>query len=187
MDTNDRFIDIAKREEIGGSADGQIEPVCKFGPGGDYVSFWPSKPGRYGQSGLTRLLNKLAQLIAAPPSSLTRDTLVRATSPPVPGRASHQPTDRHIVRQKEELENAVTRRDCLKPTDPTSTPTITSNSLFSGQPVLFPNHSGARPGAVHKPKHRIRAYRRAAKKAPALRLPRQGSLFEAHFSSARTA
>ncbi|UCE99569.1 MAG: hypothetical protein JSV82_00405 [Planctomycetota bacterium] len=22
----------------------QIEPVCKFGPGGDFVSFWPDEP-----------------------------------------------------------------------------------------------------------------------------------------------
>lgn len=22
----------------------QIEPVCKFGPGGDFVSFWPAEP-----------------------------------------------------------------------------------------------------------------------------------------------
>jgi hypothetical protein len=25
--------------------DERIEPVCKFGPGGDYVSFWP--PGSF--------------------------------------------------------------------------------------------------------------------------------------------
>jgi len=23
----------------------QVEPVCKFGPGGDFVSFWPDEPG----------------------------------------------------------------------------------------------------------------------------------------------
>ncbi|MHC4159010.1 MAG: hypothetical protein ACYSSO_08015 [Planctomycetota bacterium] len=32
--------------EIGGKMDGhnQVEPVCKFGPGGDFVSFWPDEP-----------------------------------------------------------------------------------------------------------------------------------------------
>jgi hypothetical protein len=46
----------------------QIGPVCRFGPGGDYVTIWPAVsagPAEQPQNALTGVLNVLAGLIDA--------------------------------------------------------------------------------------------------------------------------
>jgi len=167
---------------MSGDRDKQFEPVCKFGPGGQFVSFWPADPAEHSQrchSSLTHLLNKLARLIAAPLAPKAGGTLSQVS-------AAHHDEPR-ILRSKEEFENAVKDTGSRKPPDAPKTTIIKSDSLFSGEPMLLPNDSGTRERIRHKPKHRVRTYRRAAKKRPAPGVPGQGSLFETHFKSARTA
>ncbi|GAH28442.1 unnamed protein product, partial [marine sediment metagenome] len=46
--------------------DNQIEPVCKFGPGGDFVSVWPGEAQQSRQpltNRLAKLLTSLSQII----------------------------------------------------------------------------------------------------------------------------
>jgi hypothetical protein len=63
----------------------------------------------------------------------------------------------------------------------------TSGRAFSAEPMLFPDPGGNGVRIKHKPKHRIRAYRRVAKKGSTVRFAEQGSLFESQYRSAKTA
>jgi len=145
--------------------DNQIEPVCKFGPGGDFVSVWPGEPQQSRQPStnrLTKLLTSLSEMI----STLLGSELNTAS--------------------KENLEYAVESKADKSAYSP-STTVIKSDSLISGEPILFADDRRISVRAGHKPKHRIRAYRRAAKKRSALSFGGQGSLFETNFKSARIA
>ena len=144
----------------------QTEPVCKFGPGGDFVSVWPPQSSELPQpssNSLTKLLTSLREIIAA---SLGSDF---NTAP------------------KESLEYAVENNKAHKPAYPPTTAAAKSDLLLSGQPMLFPDHCRISLRTDHKPKHHIRASHRTAKKRPPLCLSGQGSLFEPDRKSAKTA
>ena len=106
----------------------QVEPVCKFGPGGDFVSFWPCEPGD-----------------------------VQAPTEPI----------------------SVRKANIRYP--------VKSGSDICSQALLFSDDGWVKLRTGHKPKARIRAYRRIANKRPTLNPVGQGSLFEADFKGAKTA
>jgi hypothetical protein len=137
--------------------DKQIEPVCRFGPGGDFVSAWPPQPQPPKKQPVT-LLGRLNEIIT---------TLLGSVS-------------------KENLEYVV-ESSVGKPAYSSPTAAIKSDSRFSGRPLLFPDDCRIGLAAGHKPKHHIRAYRRTAKKRPVISFASHGSLFETNFKSAKTA
>jgi len=102
----------------------QIGPVCKFGPGGDFVSIWPERFAGLYQPG-----------------------------PAYTGVAAGDEGDGRLP----------------------------------AQPMLFADDFRTAGANQHKPKRRIRAYRRAAKKKVHLEFSRQGSLFAADAHCAKTA
>jgi hypothetical protein len=109
----------------------QTEPVCKFGPGGDFVSFWPA--------------------------------------------------------EKEREEYAAKNGGFEEPSHPAPDSTIKGDSQFSGEPMLFADDWRVGAAVRHKPKHGIRAHHRTATKRATVQFPRQGSLFNANFKSAKSA
>ena len=123
----------------------QIEPVCRFGPGGDFISVWPSEPQRFSLA------------------------------------------SKNIPFRKEILEYTAGTTRANGPAYPAPATVIKGDSLFPDEPMLFTDDWRVGLRAGHKPKHHIRAYRRAVKKRPALVLAGQGSLFDANFKSAKTA
>jgi len=132
----------------------QIEPVCRFGPGGDFVSVWPpqaSQPPQSSKKRLAKLLSSLNEIITALPGSDFNTT------------------------SKENLEYVAASK-AGRPAYPTSTTAIKSDSRFPGQPMLFADDRRISVGTGHKPKHHIRAYHGTAKKRPAVSLASQGSL-----------
>lgn len=150
----------------------QTEPVCRFGPGGDFSSVWPpqSQPplvrrsvSEVGKKQPVKLLGRLNEII----TTLLGSTCGLATS-------------------KENLEYVV-ESSSGKPAYSSPTAVIKSDSRFSGRPLLFPDDCRIGLGADNKPKHHIRAYRRTAKKRPAVTFAGHGSLFETNFKSAKTA
>jgi len=160
----------------------RIGPVCKFGPGGDFVSVWPKEPTSFlkpAPNRLTKLLNSIAEIINATLGS-EFDSVIEVPT-------DMAPETKRIFYQEEKLKYAVKDGKADKPAYPAATTAIKNNLRLSKEPMLFADDCrvGSRTGC--KPKHRIRAYRRTAKKRPALSLPGQGSLFEANFRSARTA
>jgi hypothetical protein len=179
MDTNNRFTDADERRELLGYKYDPAEPLCKFGPGGDFVYCWPPKADMQ-PSSLTKMLNKLVPLVTSQPAQMPQ------THEPEPAAKPAEQTHK-IIESKGEFENAVNDNQGDKPTDAPPATIIKGDSLFTGQPLLFPDDSRACRTAKHKPKHRVRTHRRVAKKKPPQGLPGQGSLFETDFKSAKTA
>jgi len=160
----------------------QIEPVCKFGPGGDFVSAWPKEPTsslKPAPNRLAKLLNSIAEIINATLGS-EFDSVTEVPT-------DIAPQANRILYQEEKLKYAVKNSEANEPPHTTSATIIKSNSPLSGEPMLFADDWGVGSRVGHKSKHRIRTYRRTAKKRHALSLPGQGSLFEADFKSAKTA
>ena len=160
----------------------QNEPVCRFGPGGDFVSFWPkqhSASHKAVPNSLALLLERLAKIIN---TKLTPDFDASADSPKI----TNQPQTLTLP-EKGNLKYEVKHAKSEKPTDAAPAPVINSNCELQDQPMLFPDDRRVSIPTGHKPKHRIRAYRRTAKKKTPVQLPGQGSLFEADLRCAKTA
>ena len=161
---------------------GQIQPLCTFGPGGDFVSFWPKQHSTSRNAvpnSLALLLERLARIINA---KLTPDFDASAAS----HKITHQPKTLTLP-EKGNLEYEVKNAKSEKPTDAETTAVIKSNCDLQDQQMLFPDDCRAGLSTGHKPKHRIRTYRRTTKKKAPAQLPGQGSLFEADFRCAKTA
>jgi hypothetical protein len=156
----------------------QAEPLCKFGPGGDFVAAWEPKPSE-NPDVLVRLLGSVADVVAAAFGLKRVDANMHLNS----NFCLDEPSVSHMEKLTDAIENN-TARDS---TDAASAPAPTNDSPFSAEPLLFPDlvRNGIR--IKHKPKHRIRASNRAAKKGAAFRIPKQGSLFEGQFARARIA
>jgi len=150
----------------------QTEPLCKFGPGGDFVAAWEPKPSECAEV-VARLLSSAVEALAAALG-------LKCSTPPI---CPNEQTDFHMEKPKDAIETS-TDRDS---TDAASAPAPANDSRFSAEPLLFPDlvRNGIR--IKHKPKHRIRTSHRASKKGAAFRIPKQGSLFEGQFPRARIA
>lgn len=156
----------------------QAEPLCKFGPGGDFVAVWEPKPSER-LDALLRLPGSAVDALAAVFGLKRAGADMHLNSNICP----NEPTVRHREKPNDEIEIS-TARDS---TDPAPAPAPANGGPFSGEPVLFPDLSRNGIRIKHKPKHRVRASRRAAKKGPAFRIPKQGSLFEGQLTRARIA
>jgi hypothetical protein len=166
----EEFIKLEKKMKP--DKERQVEPLCKFGPGGDFVVAWEPEPSECPET-LARLPGSAIEALAAV-FGLKRET---------PLICPNERIDRHMEKSNDAIENS-TARDS---TDAASTPAPANDSTFSAEPLLFPDlvRNGIR--IKHKPKHRIRASHRAAKKGAAFRIPKQGSLFEGQLARARIA
>jgi len=146
----------------------QIVPLCSFGPGGDFVCPWPLEsrlPIQYSSNPLSRLLSAIGAVI----------TTMLDLEPDDPSACKEIPLYEYT-------------NDRITPTTHTSPiAIIKSNRFLAENQVLFADNCGAGKSIEHKQNYRIRTYNRAAKKKPAFRLLRQGSLFEINLKSARTA
>jgi len=150
----------------------QAEPLCKFGPGGDFVAVWEPKPSQCAEV-VARLLSSTFEALAA------AFGLKRSTLPICP----NEQADLHMEKSNDAIENS-TARDS---TDAASAPAPANGGMFSGEPLLFPDFGRDGIRIKHKPKHRIRTSHRATKKGAAFRIPKQGSLFEGQLARTRIA
>lgn len=144
-------------------------PLCKFGPGGDYVSSWsapePSKPQEE-HSPLGKVLNLIAEILGAAvqPEILTEIACALPTEPLNPQTAS---------REKTKNEPAYSHN-----TPPASyTP---SGKTVCTEAMLFSDDWGIGCGPAHQSGHRIRTRRRTSRKRPSGTFNRQGTLFDTH-------
>ena len=160
----------------------QNEPVCRFGPGGDFISAWPKDQAaslKPEQNRLAKLLNTINEIInAALGSEFDNATNITTGFIPQPNRILY-----HEEKLKYDVKNS-------KPDNQTySAPVAVTKSASSlpGESLLFPDDCRISLRTKHKPKHRIRAHRRTAKKGSAIEVPGQGSLFNDNFKSAKTA
>jgi len=159
----------------------QIEPLCKFGPGGDFAVAWQPEPPE-----VSEISNRILRLLSAVFEALVVIIGFRRTdahlSWPNAARGSEV-----IDFDREKARNAGQNG---KPRDTAHAKAVAvadNSGAFSGKQMLLPYIGGDGVRVTHKPKHGIRTYRRAAKKRSAVRFSQQGSLFEGKFKSAKTA
>jgi hypothetical protein len=138
----------------------RIDPVCRFGPGGDFVKNWPGNPQDYlknPQNPLTKLLFSINKLI----------------------KATQENQEQYSV-------NITEDKNAIQP-HTKAVPASSGDNDIQGQTLLFADDCRTGTGTVNKQKHRVRAHRRTAKKKPTLRITGQGSLFDADKKSVKTA
>ena len=160
-----------------------IEPLCRFGPGGDFISDWSPDLLRVlpqpSSSGLRKLLTLLREITTAVLGS-------KLNAPSGVAPSVYRLTDQFLA-EEEKLKHGVKDSQAEKRTYAATVPIVESNRRFRSEPMLFADDWGAGVRTGRKPKHHIRAYRRTAKKRHTFSLPGQGSLFETDFKSVRTA
>lgn len=159
------------------------QPLCKFGPGGEFVSIWPGGPERAAHSD-TSLPGRLLSFVTDIMPTLLGAAPAGVLSDPQNGT----PPSRGLSRRKEKTGYEIRPDD--KPHQSLNAPTASTfedDSHFSGQQLLFADNCGAGLRIGRKPKHNIRAHRTASRKRLAFRIAGQGSLFEPDFKGAKTA
>ena len=169
----------------------QAQALCKFGPGGDFTTVWQpqtpeSSPAVVPCASTDAGPSFLARLVAALAESAITLVVPERGCLGAPVQDGGTCAERTIY-LTEKVRNAFRSSKHGTTVDSASTATAADGGLFPAEPLLWPDDSRASPRVRHKPKHRVRTYRRAAKKRPAPGVPGQGSLFETHFKSARTA
>lgn len=160
----------------------EVEPVCRFGPGGDFVSDWPPRFGvspQRSSSRVRKLLKLVSEIITAALGS-------ELNVPSGVGPSGRRVPDKTFT-EEERVPYGIENNKGDEWAYATATAIIESGRRFQGEPMLFADDWGAGGRNRRKPKYGIRAYRRAAKKRSGFSLSGQGSLFETGFKSARTA
>jgi len=174
-------VEIRDGTKMTPERNGQAEPLCMFGPGGDFAASWPPEGTK-----IRELSNPLVRLLAAAVEVVAVILGLRRSSAFV--CLENSPGSNELIgRYKEIIINADENSKSRDTTDPSPTPASADGGLLSGEPMLFPDlrRNGIR--IEHKPKHRIRAHHRVAKKGSALCFAQQGTLFDVDFTSARIA
>ena len=159
----------------------QAEPICKFGPGGDFIATWQPEP-----SASSEVSNCVVNLLISIVEALAVAIGLKRIGSNAPLRNAFY-SDELTGCHKEEVINVFSNRKTENTADSTSTATIDNGSSFPGEPLLFPNLSRDGNRIKHKSKHNIRTYRRTAKKRSAFSLSKQGSLFESQFQGIQSA
>jgi hypothetical protein len=155
-------------------------PLCKFGPGGDYVDEWdaPSEAVEHKETHLGQVLNVIAEIIGATvqPEILTEI----ACALPVEGDSK--------ASLPEKSNNQETQADGPKHTSyPKAARNASASRKLSKEPMLFGDDWGTGGGTKHKPNHRLRTHRRASRKRPVGAVNGQGTLFEIDTLGRKTA
>jgi hypothetical protein len=151
-----------------------LGPICKFGPGGEYVSNWPMVP-QYSTACRENPLGSVLEMIAR---------MIGLTSATPPHRYN-QPNIQKIIQKYREKNERAAKQDSRSYAAPIAV--VGDHRSFSVKPTLFGDDTGTRLAAPNKPNHRVRASRRAARKRFSVGMPEQGSLFETHLARAKTA
>jgi hypothetical protein len=159
----------------------QIEPLCRFGPGGDFVASWQPEPSIISESAnvIVKIMAIMIEAVVIIVGLRRVDTGIRLRKICFSGELK--------LHNREEIRNAIQDGGTGGKTDSEAVTIAEDGSSLSAEPMLFPDIGGDGVGIEHQPKHRIRTYRRTAKKRPAFGFCEQGSLFEGQFASARTA
>ena len=148
-----------------------MTPICKFGPGGEYVSFLPKEYAEIASPNnpLAKALEKIAKIMGTP---------IKSVSP-----VSLKPVKIYSMEEQGESEPNTKSIACIA----ASVGNSQADSKLSKQQSLFSVDAGACRAGGNKPAYRIRAYRRPARKRTAGKIGRQGTLFDDNLVRAKTA
>lgn len=142
------------------------QPLCKFGPGGDYTRTWPPQPiGETAaiENPIGKLLGTIGEIISATvkPELIGEITAGYAISGPNKIKPYKETSQREPT-----ADNAKTAKSAKPGIGPGT------------KQLLFADDSRSRNRTRRKPNNRVRAHRRVAKKRAHHKDNRQGTLFE---------
>ena len=148
-------------------------PVCRFGPGGDYVRDWLGGANRKREGKSANPLRKVLEMLA--------DIIGATVDPAMFG-------DMRIEGPSESI-TPVTINDVMEGTSEGSgndgdsdhaaaVGDIEDHSAVRGQSLLFGDDGGTGRSGRRKSHHRVRAYRKPPKKRSSCQIEGQGTLFE---------
>jgi hypothetical protein len=164
MDKNERFLN---EENF---------PVCRFGPGGDFVTDWPYTVSKKLRRPIASLLKTIAKMLdAVITEELLNSSTLEKINLAINGSNLTIDSENEIDADKSDESNAPAASG------------IKAGGQLQTQPMLFDNASGIGGPAGHKPNHSVRAHRRVKRKRTAFSQPWQGSLFESYPQSAKVA
>ena len=166
-------------EDRNKNTDGRDIPICRFGPGGDYVDDWPLK------------IDYTPQIDAGPIGKLL-EHIACFMGVNVEGLNDIPNGSETIELSTKQVKN----KDDIK--EPSHEPAMASNaqtntnsanhSRYTEQPTLFYDSRPTRKSAGQKPKHSLRARRRTKRKRSSCQGSSwQGSLFETGPQSTKVA
>jgi hypothetical protein len=159
----------------------EAEPLCRFGPGGDFVTVWQPEMPEAGEP-----KNRLEKLFASTVEVAAVLLGYKRSHPYIP-LINTSSSVKQTLRHKEDMKNAVKLHRIHHPAHAPAARIAPDDSRISAEPMLFPDFGRNGNRVQHQPKHNIRTYRRAAKKRTTVRFAQQGSLFEGQLKSARIA
>ena len=145
-------------------------PVCRFGPGGDYINDWPGAETQSPNQEPNPLGKVLAMIADVMGTTVSGELMIQDPAP----LYIEGPTENHLLREKQS--GAANKPDHTS--NAPSTAGSKSDSRPAKESMLFADDSRSCSGAKHKPHHRIRAYRRTPRKRTPRRVEGQGTLFE---------
>ena len=148
------------------------KPLCRFGPGGEFISDWPARdmqsPPGFGNR-LGKVLTTIADMIGA------------TMNPELLNEIEHSSiTEASVYEQKEKEKNQNANNKTAGTGYAPPVSGAENNSKTICQAMLFSDDGGVSSRVGHKPNNRIRTRRRTSKKKTDYRLKGQGTLFEAH-------
>ena len=161
-------------------------PVCRFGPGGDFVADWPPRKKLSADTTLhstlrsTSPISKVLETIAKIIGTVIAPELLQRNNA---DKISIALTD---IQQAENMEDKIDFNQSDKP----DAQTVTSAQAYRKlpqEPMLFDNNTGAGTVAGHKQNNSIRAHRRPKRKRVSFGTIRQGSLFNLDSKSSKVA
>jgi len=157
-------------------------PVCRFGPGGDYVNDWPVKKNQPPVPESNPLGKVLALIADVMGTAISGELMIQAQDKPYVGTGGKV---KQIQVDTQKPNNSKLTKEKSDPTDEpdhtnytTTTAGAKDSCPVTKEPMLFTDDCRGSRGAKRKPHHRIRAYRRTGRKRPARKIQGQASLFE---------
>lgn len=151
-------------------------PLCRFGPGGEYVTNWPGRTSAKAGKPIASVLGAMAKMLD---TVINQELLANST----------------IEKINAAIANAVIPDFMEETSDYDKSNDFNAEAVagtqtcgqVAAQHMLFDNAAGTGGQAGHKPNHSVRAYRKLKRKRPAFSRPWQGSLFESHQQSVKVA
>jgi len=148
-------------------ADINSDPLCKFGPGGDFVKDWSVGRVKLTETDKNPVSTILAMIAGMLGTAVRAEILMEEAEPEKTGNCDFG---------KEKTSGAGKQRNIPNHTE--AARRAKADSELRKEPMLFSDDRGIGTTVGHKPKYRIRTCRRSSRKGASDSVKGQGTLFE---------
>ena len=153
--------------------DGENTPLCRFGPGGDFISDWPDEPLRQRQvevSSIGKTLSRIAEIIGV------------VIAPELMGQMESA-----NILLGNDLKEDIESGQYANGDHAETAANVRVDKAVSKEPTLFSDDTGISRPVRSKPNNRVRARRSTKRKKAVASCPWQGTLFETYGPSSQVA